>query len=158
MRRRLVVAVVIGSMLFLQAPVEAASHLYLKMRRSGSTTEVRTNCPAGYMLKVTKGTASRTITVPSNATTTSDGLKRFYSSALNTVANATGTLKGTCSPALQGHTNMTVLPFTGVTTGRQLMVGGGLLAVGIVLLLFGFSPPSSRGPRGPRPPVKVYAQ
>jgi hypothetical protein len=156
MRRLLVVAIVIGSVLFLQAPAQAV-HLYLKMTPNGSTTTVVTNCPEGSTLKVTAGTTSQTITVPEKEN------GQFKTGGLTTVAARGVSLgytkvKATCTPASQGHTALTVLPFTGVTTSQQLAFGLGLLGLGVVLLRLGVSPPSRRRPRRPRPPVKVYAQ
>jgi hypothetical protein len=155
MRRLLVIAIVIGSMLFLQAPAQAV-HLYLKMTPNGDgTTHIETSCPKGRTLKVTVGTTSKAITVPKNG--------GFDSRSLNSVA-AKGKSAGykkvaaTCSPASQGHKNLTVLPFTGVTTSQQLTVGLGLLGLGAVLLRLGFSPSPGRRPRRQRPPVKVWAQ
>ncbi|HKQ02167.1 MAG TPA: hypothetical protein VJ735_17730 [Actinomycetes bacterium] len=155
MRRLLVIAIVIGSILFLQAPAQAV-HLYLKMTPNGDgTTSVQTNCPKGSTLKVTVGATSKSITVPKNG--------GFDSRSLNTVA-AKGRSAGykkvsaTCSPASQGHKKLRVLPFTGVTTSQQLAVGLGLLGLGAVLLRLGFSPSPRRRPRRRRPPVKVWAQ
>jgi hypothetical protein len=156
MRRLLVIAIVIGSVLFLQAPAQAAVHLYLKMS-AGGIPIVDTDCPKGSTLKITVGTLSRSITVPKDTEFTPADLNATQADGLNRVAArarsaGTNAVRATCTPPSNGHTKMTVLPFTGVAANR-LALGLGLLGVGTVLLRLGRSP----SPRRPRLPVKVDA-
>ena len=156
MRRLLVVVFVIGSVLFLQAPAQAAVHFYMRIAPDGTSTKVQTECPKGSTVKVTVGTVTGQVVVPVSAYTV------FHTSKLNTVAARAKTVgyknvAATCSPASQGHTGMTVLPFTGMTTSQYLAVGLWLLVLGGLLLRTESSSPRRR-PARPRAPVKVYAQ
>ena len=155
MRRILVLALVVGSVVLQAVPAQAV-HYYAKLRSAGGSTSIETDCPAGRTLLVSvSGQPAYNAKVPTSRAT-SVGTRTLVSSnqSLADAVSSGGTVTATCN----GHPLRVTLPMTGVTTQQQLLVGGGLLAVGVVLLLFGFSPPSSRGPRGPRPPVKVYAQ
>jgi LPXTG-motif cell wall-anchored protein len=163
MRKRLVVSVVIGSMLFLQAPAQA-KHLVMRIRPPGSPAYVETNCPAGATLKVSAGGVKQVAEVPDVEKTEKGykkGYRKFSAPTLDKVANevASETDDDDIEAFCDGHPVEVVrLPETGVTTTQELMVGVGLVSVGVLLLMFGRRPPAGRGPRRRRPPVKVYAQ
>jgi hypothetical protein len=160
MRRWLIVAVVIGSILFLQAPAEAA-HLYMRIREPHSDTYVELKvsefCPAGATLAVRSGDVRQTAKVPNvsrNVRVNNVLYRPFTARSLNRVARMTG-LTATCN----GHlVHVERLAKTGVTATQELVVGLGLVSIGVLLLVFGRRPSAGRRPRRPRPPVKVYAQ
>jgi LPXTG-motif cell wall-anchored protein len=162
MRKRLVVSVVIGSILFLQAPAQA-NHLYARIRAPQSDTYVEITvskyCPVGATLEVRSGDGDvrQTAKVPKGVEgerANNEKYRKFTAPTLNQVAKKTG-LTATCN----GHkVNVIRLPKTGVTTTQELVVGVGLVSIGVLLLMFGRRPPAGRGPRRRRPPVKVYAQ
>jgi hypothetical protein len=160
MRKRLVVSVVIGSILFLQAPAQA-THLVMRIRAPHSDTyveiEVHEDCPVGATLAVRSGDVRRTAKVPNvrgNVRANNKLYRPFTAPTLNQVAGRTG-LTATCN----GHPVIVErLADTGITTTQELVVGVGLVIIGVLLLLYGRRPPAGRRPRRRRPPVKVYAQ
>jgi LPXTG-motif cell wall-anchored protein len=163
MRKRLVVSVVIGSILFLQAPAQA-NHLYARIRAPQSDTyvEISEECPVGRTLTFSSGGLRQTVKVPKvrvHVRANKERYRKFTTPALNQVARRTG-LTATCN--LVGDPNHLVhverLPQTGVTTTQELVVGLALVSIGVLLLVFGRRPPASRRPQRRRPPVKVYAQ
>jgi hypothetical protein len=117
-------------------------HLYLKTTPNGSSTTIETNCPKGRELKVTVGTTSQKITVPKTGK---------FTTGLTKVAalSKSKSVKATCTPGSQGHTALTVLPLTGVTTGQHLAFGLGLLGLGMVLLRLGSRRRRGDGRAGP---------
>jgi LPXTG-motif cell wall-anchored protein len=154
MRKRLVVSVVIGSILFLQAPAQA-NHLYMRIRAPQSATYVEIKgCPVGGTLTVRSGGVRQAAKVP-NVPKNKEGYREFTAPTLNQVASKTGVITATCN----GHlVHVARLPKTGITTTQELVVGVGLVSIGGLLLVYGRRPPAGRRPRRRRPPVKVYAQ
>ena len=158
MRRRLVVSIVIGSILFLHAPAQA-NHLYARIKPRGNRTDVVTNCAVGQTLEVSSGGVVETVTVPEGSETDTAGVYAFTTDKVkvNRVARGGGAIKATRTN--DDHTIIVErLANTGITTTQELVVGVGLVSIGVVLLVYGRRPPAGRRPRRRRPPVKVYAQ
>jgi hypothetical protein len=160
MRKRLVVSVVIGSILFLQAPAQA-NHLYSRIKPRGNKTDVVTNCTVGQTMEISSGGVEETVTVPEGSDPDGDGVYEFTTDKVkvNRVARGSGAITGTRTS--DDHTIIVKrqsLVNTGITTTQELVVGVGLVIIGVLLLLYGRRPPAGRRPRRRRPPVKVYAQ